>query len=107
MLRARRYLLTGDAVPAEVAYQWGMVTDLVDEPSDALPAALELAERIANLPPLAVQGTKRALNRVVQHRASEVLDLSFAHEVVTLGSDDLMEAISAFKERRPANYQGR
>jgi enoyl-CoA hydratase len=106
VLRARRYLLTGDAVDAEEAWQWGMVTDLVDSAADVLPAALALAERIAALPPLAVQGTKRALNRLVQHRTSEVLDLSLAQEVVTLGSDDLMEAIAAFKEKRPGRFTG-
>ena len=106
MLIAKRYLLTGDALSAEDAYRLGMVTDVVDTLEEVLPAATQLAERIAALPPLAVQGTKRALNRVLQHRSSEVLDLSFAHEVLTLGSDDLLEAISAFKERRVGQFTG-
>ena len=106
LVRARRYLLTGDAISAENAYQWGMVTDLVDSAEDALPAAIALAERIAKLPPLAVQGTKRALNRVAQSRSAEVLDLSFAQEVVSLGSDDMVEAIAAFRARREGNFRG-
>lgn len=107
MLRARRYLLTGDAVGAETAHAWGLVTDLVDAPDDVLPAARALAQRIAALPPLAVQGTKRALNRVTQQRAGEVLDLSLANEETTLASADLLEAIAAFQERRPGHYEGR
>jgi len=85
----------------------GLVTDLVDGPDDVLPAARALAARIAALPPLAVQGTKRALNQVVQHRAGEVLDVAFALEADSMASDDLAEAISAFKERREPKYQGR
>ena len=107
MLRAKRYLLTGDRLPAEEAWAMGLVTDLVDGPDDALPAARALAARMAALPPLAVQGTKRALNQVLRHRAGEVLDLSMALEVGTMASDDLAEAIAAFKERREPKYQGR
>jgi enoyl-CoA hydratase len=107
MLRARRHLLTGDPLTAEEAFALGMVTDLVDGPDDVAPAARALATRIAGLPPLAVQGTKRALNRVSQQRAGEVVDLSLALEERTLASDDLLEAIAAFRDRRPPEYGGR
>jgi enoyl-CoA hydratase len=107
MLRARRHLLTGDALDATTAYQLGMVTDIVEEPDDALPCAREIATRIAALPPLAVQGTKRALNHVTSLRADEVVALAFELEEHTLTSDDLLEGIAAFKEGRRANFVGR
>lgn len=107
MLRARRHLLTGDPLDAETAFTLGLVTDLVDSPDEAAPAARAIAERIAALAPLAVQGTKRALNRVSAQRAGEVLDLSLANEERTLASDDLLEGIAAFREKRPATYHGR
>jgi enoyl-CoA hydratase len=106
MLRAKRYLLTGERVSAEAGHAMGLVTDLVDEPADVLPAARALAAKIAGLPPLAVQGTKRALNHIVQQRAAEVLKLSFALEAHSMGSDDLLEAVSAFREKREPKYQG-
>jgi enoyl-CoA hydratase len=107
MLRARRHLLTGDPLDAETAFTLGMVTDLVDTPEEAAPAARAIAERIAALPPLAVQGTKRSLNRISAQRAGEVLDLSLAHEERSMASDDLLEGIAAFREKRPATYRGR
>lgn len=107
ILVAKRHLLTGDPLTAERAYQIGLVTDLVDQPEDALPAARALAERMAALPPLAVQGTKASLNRVLSARADEVFDFSLDQEAVTMASDDLLEAIAAFTERRPGRYQGR
>ena len=107
MLMARRHLLSGDPLDAERAYQLGLVTDLVDEADDVLPAARALAERMAALPPLAVQGTKRALANVARARAGEVLDLAFAHEVTSVLSEDLVEAIAAFREKRPPVYRGR
>jgi enoyl-CoA hydratase len=106
MLRAKRHLLTGDRLTAEDAYTLGLVTDLVPTPADVLPAARSLAQRIAGLPPLAVQGTKRALNRSLQQRAGEVLDLSFALEALSLISDDVLEAIQAFQAKRQPSYRG-
>lgn len=107
MLRARRHLLTGDSLDAQTAHTLGLVTDLVDTPEEVAPTARAIAERIAGLAPLAVQGTKRALNRVTAARAGEVLDLSLAHEERTLASDDLLEGIAAFREKRTPTYRGR
>jgi enoyl-CoA hydratase len=107
MTRARRHLLTGDPLDARTAFQLGMVTDLVDSPGEAHPAALAIAQRIAALAPLAVQGTKRALNKVSQQRAGEVIDLALALEEQTLASEDLLEGVSSFKERRAPQFRGR
>jgi enoyl-CoA hydratase len=106
MLRARRHLLTGDALPAETAYALGLVTDLVEDATQVRDAALAIARTIAAAAPLAVQGTKRALNRVTNQRAGEVLDLSFALEEHTLASADLMEAIAAFQDKRAPQFRG-
>lgn len=107
MTRARRHLLTGDPLDAETALRLGVVTDLVDAPEDARPAALEIARRIAALAPLAVQGTKRALNQVSRQRAAEVVDLALAYEEQTLASEDLLEGVASFRERRSPIFVGR
>lgn len=106
MLRARRYLLTGDPITAEMAYEFGLVTDLVDEPADVAVRARVIATKIAGLAPAAVRGTKAALNQVTRQRASEVVEVALLAEGATLGSRDLVEAISAFKEGRPGSYTG-
>ncbi len=107
MLRARRYLLTGDSLSAARAYEFGLVTDLVDEPDDVAPKAREIAAKIASLPPLAVQGTKAALNQLTRQRAGEVTETALLAEGETLASADLLEAIAAFREKRPGSYAGR
>lgn len=106
MMWAKRYLLTGEPITAEAAYARGLVTDLVDSKEEALEAARKLAERIAGLPPLAVKGTKRALNRVMQQRAGEVFEYSLALEQITLLSADIREAVASFKEKRKPDYKG-
>jgi enoyl-CoA hydratase len=107
MMWAKRHLLTGDKMSAEQAYARGLVTDLVETPEEVLPAARIIAQRIAALPPLAVQLTKRSLNRVMQQRAGEVFEYSLALEQISLMSDDIREAVSAFLEKRSPTYQGR
>jgi enoyl-CoA hydratase len=107
MVRARRHLLSGDPLDAETAFRLGAVTDLVETPEEALPTARALAARMAAHAPLAVQGTKRALNQVSRHRADEVLDLSLAYEEQTLASEDLTEGIRSFRERRSPRFAGR
>ena len=105
--RAKRYLLTGDLLSAEEAFRCGLVSDLVESPEEALPAALELAQRIAGLPPIAVRGTKRSVNALLKARARETFDLSMAYEYQSAGSEDVLEAVASFKERRKPNYQNR
>ncbi|EFC86754.1 enoyl-CoA hydratase/isomerase family protein [Parafrankia sp. EUN1f] len=107
MVKAKRHLLTGDPLLAEDAAALGVVSDLVETPEEVLPTARALADRIAALPPLAVQGTKRSLNHVMRLRAEEVLELSFAYEAETMSSQDLLEGIAAFIEKRSPKYSGR
>jgi enoyl-CoA hydratase len=107
MARAKRHLLTGDSLSGEEAYRIGIVSDLVDTPDEVLPAARSLAHRLASLPPLAVQGTKRTLNAALRQRFAEVMPIALNQELVTLGSDDFREAIDAFKKRRSPVYRSR
>jgi enoyl-CoA hydratase len=107
MNRAKRYLLTGDLLSAEEAWRIGLVTDLVETAEEALPAAEKLAERVAGLPPIAVRGTKQALNSLLKARAREGFDLSMAYEYQSGGSEDVLEAVAAFKERRKPQYRNR
>jgi enoyl-CoA hydratase len=106
MLRAKRHLLTGDALDGADAHRLGLITDLVADRAEVLPTARSLAERLAALPPLAVQGTKRTLNEGLRHRFDEVMKIGLAYELISMGSDDLREAISAFREKRLPVYSG-
>jgi enoyl-CoA hydratase len=107
MHRARRYLLTGDLLPAEQAYAFGLVTDLVESAAECLPLARKLADEIAALPPIAVRGTKKSLNALIKARAREAFDLSMAYEFTSGGSEDIVEAVAAFREKRKPVYNDR
>jgi len=103
---AARVLLTGEPLPAAVAHQYGLVTDLTPA-GQALQAAGEVARRIAQNAPLALAAVKNVL------RASQGLDDSeaFARQDKLIAglfsSQDAHEGATAFAEKRPPHWQGR
>lgn len=107
LVRAKRHLLWGEPLLAEDAHRLGLVTDLAADAEAVRPTALELAERVASLPPVAVQLTKRALNQVLGARIDEAFDTALYLEAISAGTDDLREAVAAFKEKRPGTWSGR
>lgn len=97
--RAKRYLLTGDMMTGEEAFAFGLVTELVDTPEDALPCARAMAERIKALPPGGVNGTKRTFAEITRRRASEALDLGLKLEMESFTSPDVPATVEKLRKR--------
>lgn len=95
---AMLHALTGRPLTAQAAEQWGLVNLLV-EPGAALAAALELADEIAELAPLALQATKELVNRTADLDPDDVTRQDELLEIVA-ASDDAREGAAAFAERR-------
>lgn len=79
LLRAKRYLLTGDTFSAEDAERYGLVSELVDT-GTSLKRSEEHAARLASLPPNGVQGTKRALNRWLKSNFESIFEHALSLE---------------------------
>jgi enoyl-CoA hydratase len=97
---ARSMLLAADTVDAEAALRTGFA-----QRAGGLDVALAWAEQISALAPLSIAGQKLALDRLVGREVDddEVRD-AFRR---AWGSDDRLEGISAFQEKRPAQFRGR
>ncbi|KOS58195.1 enoyl-CoA hydratase/isomerase family protein [Rhodococcus rhodochrous] len=106
LARAKRQLLWGEPVTGRQAYELGLISDLADDDVAARELAFELAGRVASLPPVAVQLTKRSLNRVLATRTDAVLDTSFYLEALSNRSADALEAVNAFREKREGRWTG-
>jgi enoyl-CoA hydratase len=104
--RAKELLLTGDLVSAAEAYRIGLANRVMP-PEQVLPAAMELAERLARGPALAIQWTKLSINRMLRQATENVLDASLALEGITIVSRDHAEGIASFLEKRPPHFEGR
>jgi len=97
--RAKRYLLTGDMLTGEQAYVFGLVTELVDSPEEAITSARAMAERIKALPPAGVNGTKRAFLEITRQRAAEAFEIGLALEMESFASPDVLATIEKFRKR--------
>lgn len=79
LLRAKRYLLTGDPFSAEKAEDMGLVTEVVDT-GTSLEHATAMARRLTAIRPAAVQGTKRALNGWLRMAFDPVFTTALSYE---------------------------
>ena len=104
--RAMEMILTGRTMGAREAEAHGLVSRVVPAES-ALTAALELATRIAAMPPIAVIAAKEAVNL-----AEELpLEAGLAHErrdfYLLFATEDQREGMAAFVEKRAPDWKGR
>jgi enoyl-CoA hydratase len=97
---------TGKDISAERAKAIGLVNDVAADAEGVLKAAYELADEIAANSPLAVQGTKAVLTANEGRTVAEGLDYVATWNAGMLGSNDLVEAMTAFMERRPPTFSG-
>jgi enoyl-CoA hydratase len=98
---------TGKDITAERAESIGLVNRVSADAAAVLADARALAAEIADNSPLAVQGTKAVLNASEGHSVADGLEYVATWNAGALASDDLVEAMTAFMEKRPAVYTGR
>lgn len=98
-------LLTGRSVTAAEALSMGLVNRVVPD-GQALAAARELADDIAASGPLAVQAILRTYRDTLGMPEQEALKVSDELGWPVIGSQDAREGSRAFKEKRPAVYEG-
>lgn len=98
--RAKRLLLTGELLTAAEAHSIGLITDLVDSPEATLTKAIEIAQRIVELPRGGVNGTKRAFARLTQQTALTALDFGLACEMQSMASPDVAIAVGKLRKKR-------
>jgi enoyl-CoA hydratase/carnithine racemase len=102
--RMRQLFLTADPVTSGQLHQWGVLMELV--PAEAWPERLAaLAQKVAQLAPLAAQGTKASIRELAAGVADESVLLE--RERLCAASDDFREGRQAMAERRPPVFKGR
>ena len=102
---ALRVLLLGDAIPAEEAHRSGLVAQ-VSEPEDFAEAADRLAHRLAGGPTQAYAATKQAVNAVALSGLAQTLAFEREHQLQLLRTADFAEGLTAFAEKRAAQFRG-
>lgn len=104
--RAKELILTARQITAEQAERWGMLNGVVPH-KDLMNKATELAEEIMKNGPLAVIQAKYAINcgSNVDLKTGLAIE-SKAYEAI-IPTRDRLEALEAFQEKRPPQFQGK
>jgi enoyl-CoA hydratase/carnithine racemase len=104
--RAMELVLTGRRIGAEEAHGLGIVTRLAS-PDGWLDAALELAAEVAERPPLAARLAKQAVLAAEETALTAGLDHERRLYEVAMATEDRVEGMNAFLEKRKPEFRGR
>ena len=105
-LAAKRHLLLGEPLTASEALRLGVAAEVCPA-QDVAARTLHWARRLAAGAPLAMQGTKQALNAQLKQALLTSFDLSTALEIPCILSADHAEAVDAFVAGRQPTFEGR
>jgi len=102
---AAEMLLAGEDLPAQRAYDLGLVNHVVPD-GEALTKAREIADRISSNGPLAVTGILATLRATESMPEEEAFKIEMEHGMKVMSSKDAVEGPKAFIEKRPPVFTG-
>jgi enoyl-CoA hydratase len=101
---AREMAYTGRRMPARRAYEVGLVQQVYADHEALVAGVLETAREIASKSPLAIHGTKVAMNFARDHSVAESLDQIATWQSGMFQPADMVESFTAKAEKREAAY---
>ncbi len=102
---AREMAYTGDRLGAERALAVGLVNAVLPDADAALAHALALARSIAAKSPLAIAGSKMALNYAIDHPTADALQQMTLLQSAIFDIGEMAQAIAAWKSKQPAGFE--
>ncbi|WP_044239009.1 enoyl-CoA hydratase [Chondromyces apiculatus] len=106
LARAMEIMMLGETIPAARALEYGIVNRVV-APPELGATALHLARTLASGPPLALAGMKRATRDALGGGLEAALNAEKEGQLRCLRSNDCMEGVAAWVQKREPSFQGR
>ena len=103
---AMEAILTGEPIPAQRAYELGLVSRLV-EPGQAVDEAFRLADQIIANAPLAVWASRKVVLASAYADDEALKRMTNEEFAAVVASEDTHEGLTAFIEKRPPRWTGR
>lgn len=103
--QAKRLIYTAKPVQADEALTIGLVEQVV-QADDLLTEAIQIAKTIATNGPVALRQAKTAIDQGMQTDVSTALTLEHLSYKETIATNDRLEGLAAFKEKRKPEYKG-
>jgi len=104
--RAKELILAAKPFTAEQALAWGVVNE-VCEPDELMPRTLAIAQRIAENAPLSVRQAKHAIHHGLQMDINSAMLFEIEAYQRMVRSEDRVEGVRAFNEKRKPSFKGR
>jgi enoyl-CoA hydratase/carnithine racemase len=104
--KAMELMLTGDRIPAEQALALGLANRVLDAGS-LREETMKLADKLSKGPPLAFAEIKRAVRASLGGTIDEALDRERTGQTKLLQSNDCMEGVMAWMQKREASFTGK
>ncbi len=104
--RAKEMILLGEVVDATTAHSIGLVSHLTGA-GQAGAAAAELAGTLSSRGPVAVRTAKALLDQIIDLTPEEAAAAELAASEKVFASDDMLEGVSAFFDKRTPDFPNR
>ena len=99
-------IMADQRISADKAHDWGFAQELT-EPGKALDGAMAMAEMVARQPPLSVAMTKMTVNRLAHALDDLASHMDVDQYAIASKTEDHLEGVAAFLERRKPKFRGR
>ncbi len=106
MAKAKELVMTCDELTAEEALVVGLVNHVV-APEKLQEATLTFAQKILSKPPMALRRTKEFFKALSTNQAGDITYADAHLGLATFASEDMREAVTAFREKRDGKFQNR
>lgn len=105
--RAKELIFTGDRISPDDALRVGLVNYVCDDYEKAVGKAKEIAHKIIEKGPVAIKAAKQAINFGMNMDLRSGLELEDVCYAKTLPTEDRLEGLKAFAEKRKPVYKGK
>ena len=104
--RATRMMMLGERIPAEQAYDWGMISELVED-DRLMDRTTEIARKLAAGPTRALTLIRTGIRDCMDKTLTEGLMVERRNQLTAGRSADFTEGVMAFLQKRPAKFTGK
>lgn len=104
--RAQAMMMLGERIPAETAEEWGMIWKCVDD-EQLMPTAREIAAKLAKGPTRSYALIRQGIRGCMDASLTEGMMIERRHQLEAGRTEDFMEGVGAFLQKRPAAFKGK